>query len=207
MLRAPAARDAADLAAGVGDRRVSRWLLHVPHPYPPALARAWIAQAATDARAGTAATWVIEEAGAVIGVVSLRLVARHRHAELGYWVARRAWGRGVATEATRAAVAWAFAAWRAERVFAQTLGEHPASARVLGRLGMRPEGVRRRHLRKGARYHDAHQFGVVRAAWRDAVGHNARPDVAARSDRALPRARPRGGGRPRRAAARGRPAR
>jgi RimJ/RimL family protein N-acetyltransferase len=156
-LRAPRASDADAIAAAGGDRRVSRQLLHVPHPYPVSVARAWIAQARRDGHA-----WVVTQDGGVIGVVSLRVNARHHHAELGYWLAHRAWGRGLATEACRAVVAHAFGALRLERVWAQTLGPHAASARVLAKLGMTREGVRRRHLRKAGRYHDAHLWAVLR---------------------------------------------
>ncbi len=159
------ARDAAAIARAGGDRRVARRLLHLPHPYPVALARAWITQARRDARAGAAATWVIVEDDAIVGVVALRLSRRNHHAELGYWLAPAAWGRGLATEAVRAAIDWGFAAGKLARVWAQTLGEHAASARVLAKAGMIREGTRRRHLRKGARYHDAPQWGVLRAEW------------------------------------------
>ena len=42
VLRALALTDAAAVAASAGDRRVARFLVQVPSPYPIALARRWV---------------------------------------------------------------------------------------------------------------------------------------------------------------------
>ena len=56
--------------------------------------------------------------------------------ELGYTLARSAWGRGYATELGRALVAHAFAVLRAPRVVAQVEPANLPSRRVLEKLGM-----------------------------------------------------------------------
>ena len=174
-LRPLRAADAAAIVTLAGDARVSRWLLTVPHPYPAELATSWIARTHDEWRAGTAVTWAIVEDGALVGAISLRLVARHDHAELGYWLGVPAWGRGLATEAARAVIGHAFRVLGLVRVFAQHLGGNPASGRVLVKVGMAPEGVRRRHVRKRGRYHDAHQYAVLREDWRPRAAPRPRP--------------------------------
>ena len=162
VLRAIRPGDAEAVTALARDRRVSRWLLSFPHPYPEGAAAAWIAAARARARSGRGATFAITQDGAVIGAIDVRVSARHGHAELGYWLGRAHWGQGLAAEAGGAVVAWAFRRWRLRRIWAQVLGDNHASARVLEKLGFSPEGVRRRHLRKGRRWYDAHQFGLLR---------------------------------------------
>ena len=48
---------------------------------------------------------------------------------------------------------------------AQVLAGNDASCRVLDKLGMVNEGVRRRHIRKGKKLHDIVMFGLLREEW------------------------------------------
>lgn len=76
-------------------------------------------------------------------------------AEIGYWVAAEARGRGVATTATRLAALWAFAAEpRLERLQLRADVENVASNRVAAKAGFTREGVlrsARRNARLGRR--------------------------------------------------------
>jgi RimJ/RimL family protein N-acetyltransferase len=156
--------DSAAVTALAGDAEVSRYLLHVPHPYPTGLAEEWIASHRDAWTQGHGASWAvtITGEGTLVGTASLRWVRRHDHAELGYWLGRAHWGHGYALEAAASAVGFAFGTLGCERVFAQHLGGNERSARVLSRLGMTAEGVRRAHIKKSGAYHDTYQFGVLR---------------------------------------------
>ena len=98
----------------------------------------------------------------MIGAIGVRVIARHRHAELGFWLGARYWGKGLVVEAGAALLAWAFPHYGLQRIYGQYLGDNHASGRVLEKLGMLREGVRRRHVKKGSRFLDAHQFGILR---------------------------------------------
>ena len=78
---------------------------------------------------------VERESGAVIGDGGLHPLGGD--VELGYTLARAAWGRGYATELGRALLAYAFGELGAERVVAQVEPDNAASRRVLEKLGMR----------------------------------------------------------------------
>jgi RimJ/RimL family protein N-acetyltransferase len=163
-LRAFAAVDGPVLAALANDVEVAQYLLHVPYPYPSELAPAWIGTHHDTWLAGAGPTWAIERTadGALMGTVSLRWTARHARAELGYWLGRAYWGQGFGVEAARAALEWGFANLGVERIHAQHLAGNERSARVLLAIGMRYEGVRRQHLRKGGVLHDVHLYGRLR---------------------------------------------
>lgn len=91
-------------------------------------------EAVFDARSG--ATWGAFEAGRLVGLVLfVRWTLLHRRAELGYLLAPDARGRGLATEAARAAVAFAFDAMDVWRVEAETTPHNLASQAVMRRLG------------------------------------------------------------------------
>ncbi len=57
--------------------------------------------------------------------------------ELGYRLHRAAWGRGFATEGSRALVDRGFAEWGVERVMAQTMTVNRGSRRVMEKVGLR----------------------------------------------------------------------
>jgi RimJ/RimL family protein N-acetyltransferase len=57
--------------------------------------------------------------------------------ELGYRLRRPAWGKGYATEGSRALVAKAFAELRVERVYAETMAVNVRSRRVMEKTGLR----------------------------------------------------------------------
>jgi RimJ/RimL family protein N-acetyltransferase len=57
--------------------------------------------------------------------------------ELGYRLHRRAWGRGLATEGSRALIDRGFAHFGVQRVLAETMVVHTASRRVMEKSGMR----------------------------------------------------------------------
>ncbi|MBT0568195.1 GNAT family N-acetyltransferase [Williamsia sp. CHRR-6] len=76
---------------------------------------------------------------AFLGWFSLR-APRHspqHELELTYRLRQAVWGRGFATEGSRALVATAFDHGRAERVFAGTMAVNTASRRVMEKSGMR----------------------------------------------------------------------
>lgn len=60
--------------------------------------------------------------------------------ELVYAYTAESWGRGVATEVARAAVAWAFEGLGAPALVARTLATNAGSRRVMEKCGMRADG-------------------------------------------------------------------
>lgn len=60
--------------------------------------------------------------------------------EIGWHLARRAWGRGYATEAARALLARAFGETREQEILAVVEHDNPRSMAVARRLGMRHAG-------------------------------------------------------------------
>lgn len=125
MLRPLAEADLPWVCEACGDYAVSQWLVAVAHPYTLAHAQEFLAMD----RAGDLGTlWVIERDGAPQGVISIGK-------ELGYWLAPEAWGRGIMTEAGRAAVAAHFAGTEATEIASSHFEGNAASRRVLLKLG------------------------------------------------------------------------
>jgi RimJ/RimL family protein N-acetyltransferase len=77
--------------------------------------------------------------GEFLGWFHLRPPEGHRldDVELGYRLRKSAWGKGYATEASRALIRKAFAELGARRVFAETMAVNLASRRVMEKAGLR----------------------------------------------------------------------
>jgi RimJ/RimL family protein N-acetyltransferase len=160
--------DARAVASRAGDRRVAKYLIAVPSPYPVSLAMRWIAGRVAWWPQGRGLTLAITrrcEPDELLGSVSLRRFSRDRRAELGYWLGADAWGCGYATEAAIALVDFGFREMGLQRIYAQVLAGNAASCRVLEKLGMISEGIRRRHIRKGKALHDVMLYGILRDEW------------------------------------------
>ena len=144
-LRPPAPADAEAIHRLVNDWPVVRMLSRLPYPYPRTLTDEWIASTAVQREQGQALHLVItgQENGAemVIGCVGLRLDITPRVGHLGYWVGRRFWGHGVATEAATRVTSWALANLPIDQVEAHVSIDNAASAAVLRRAGLKETGV------------------------------------------------------------------
>jgi RimJ/RimL family protein N-acetyltransferase len=148
-LRPIAPGDAAAMAALLEhDAEATAMTARIPVPCTEADALAWI-QVASGPPAYTFAI-LRHEDGAFLGAAGFALLGEL--AGLGYWLGRRYWGQGYATEAAALAVAHA-RQLGATRLEAETFPENQASARVLQKLGFRTIGevVRDLPRRGGAR--------------------------------------------------------
>ena len=176
-LRPPVPADAEAIHRLVNDWPVVRMLSRLPYPYPRTLTDEWIASTATQREQGQALHLVIAgtENGAdmVIGCVGLRLDITPRVGHLGYWVGRRFWGHGVATEAATRLTSWALANLPIDRVEAHVSIDNAASAAVLRRAGLKETGTARQFfLARGAE-----EPVTVFAATRDDVFGQVEPDA------------------------------
>ena len=139
LLRPGWAEDAPALATAIADEMIVRNLATAPWPYRLRDAEAFLAQP----RDPVLPSFLIFERtdGEPRLVGSCGLGRRPSGAvELGYWIARPFWGRGIATEAATALIEIA-----RTMGFTRLEGSHfldnPASGRVLEKLGFEPLGI------------------------------------------------------------------
>ena len=130
ILRPPTLADAGAIAALLDDFEVVRWLSRVPWPYGEDDARYFLTEVAPKEH-----VWAIEaRGGGLVGVIGFS-PGEDAALDIGYWIGRRFWGQGYATEAGRAAIGHARAAWPEARLTARCFVGNDASARVLTKLG------------------------------------------------------------------------
>ena len=139
------------LPALVHDSEIVRWI-GLSAAYDREDARAYLAARRDWARAGLGASFAVIDAGdgVLLGSISLmRIVWRHRRAELGYWLGALGRGAGHATRSVGLITQWGFRSLGLERIelFADT--GNPASQAVAERAGFTREAVLRDYLSDG----------------------------------------------------------
>jgi [ribosomal protein S5]-alanine N-acetyltransferase len=105
--------------------------------------RAWLHGQPEQIESGASMLWTIEHGGMPIGHVSLhritwaRFAVRFDRAELGYWIARPFWGKGLMTEAAMLATRWAFETLGLHKVRVMCFEDNVGSRRVIEKVGYR----------------------------------------------------------------------
>lgn len=149
--------DAADLRRAIYDRAIARNTATIPHPYTLGHARAWIRRCrAQRGWRGTKVNLAITVDGRVCGAIGVDRDGDQ--AEIGYWLARSFWGRGLMTSVVRTFVLTVFRHWPVERVIAKTFPTNTASRRVLEKNGFRHVADEVHAVRKGNRWYTAHLY-------------------------------------------------
>lgn len=135
--------DAEAVAFLAGDWELAKWTASIPYPYTEKGAKNWIAMQREDE---ANAVYAIRSHDYLIGCINCRTDT----GEIGYWVGRRYWNRGLATCALRVLIS-ALPDEMRRIVWAATLPDNAASRRVLQKCGFRFDGqvqtgARLRHL-------------------------------------------------------------
>lgn len=129
----------------------------------PELVARMVAAQIEDMDLGRGAYWAVErgEDRAFIGACDLSDIdRRHRRGEVGFLLAKSAWGRGFGLEAMRAVVSYA-AALGLKRLWARAHAGNARSERLLTALGFEVEGYLRGHIQRDGERRDCKVFGLL----------------------------------------------
>jgi [ribosomal protein S5]-alanine N-acetyltransferase len=146
------------LVSLANDESVSRFLVDTfPYPYTKADAEWWIG---SGSKANGAITRVIVSRGEFAGIVGITPQSgwRSHLGEIGYWVGKGYWGKGIATSALRQMTGYGFANLGLKKLIAPILAPNVASMRVAAKCGYGLEGVLKSEVQKTGRFYDIHYF-------------------------------------------------
>ncbi len=143
-----------------------QWATYYPGPYDRKRAEYSVAFAVSTSR-DKGAEFAIVYDGRVVGLVCLNVDPedRERKAELGYDIARNVWGLGLATEATSAVCDWGFREYALAKIYAGAVARNRRSIRVMEKLGMTREAVRRSDEVEDGERVDSVLYSVLRSEW------------------------------------------
>lgn len=137
VLRLAQKEDRQALVEHLNDYDVAKWLSNIPSPYTMSDAEDWVntVNASINDEPPSFHLSVFMKK-ALIGGVGLRHVENERY-ELGYWLAKEYWGRGLAFEAATGLLRHGRRESPGSKIIAHCAKDNEASMRVLKRLGFR----------------------------------------------------------------------
>jgi RimJ/RimL family protein N-acetyltransferase len=160
LLRSLRESDFDSLVTLANDYDIAAMTLRLPHPYTRGDAEQFLEACSDSVRSGHA-VFAIEFDGQFAGCIGLHPNLDHRRAELGYWIGKPFWGKGIATEAAREVVRWGFEEQRFNRIYAGCFSGNAASMRVLEKLGFKFEGISRENVLKWEQFRDVHLYSLL----------------------------------------------
>lgn len=148
------------------DKEIYDRTLRIPYPYTLEDADNWLSIAADiDRRNGQTLNWAIRDVdNQLIGGVGLEtpgLDKSHR-AEIGYWLGKSYWGRGIMSAVVETVCRHAFDHLGLQKITAHVFHFNAASARVLEKAGFQREGYLPRHYLKDGQFIDSIAYGRLR---------------------------------------------
>ena len=153
--------DVDSLAENANDRDIWLQLRDIfPHPYTTSDAGNWI-RIANSMDPITNFAIVVD--GHAVGGIGLTLQGDilRKSAEIGYWLGRKHWGKGIATEVVTALTQYGFEQFDLYRIFAVSFAENAASAKVLQKAGYQYEGTLRKAAIKDGRILDEVVYAAI----------------------------------------------
>ena len=163
ILRPYKRKDEKSLTKNINDRHIYRYTLRIPYPFTVKDAKKWIERCIRQGKkpAKKEINFTIDINGEASGGIGLRDIEKHK-AEIGYWLAKKHWGKEVMTEAVRLATNFAFKNLKLKRVYAPVFIKNKASARVLEKNGYKMEGILRKHYMKDGKMIDVMLYAKVK---------------------------------------------
>ncbi len=157
LLRPWLPSDAAAVVRVFRDPRIQHW--HLRRADSDDEAREWISQWRDGWESETACHWAVADAGddKVLGRVSLQsIIMLGGQAEISYWTAPEARGKGICSRAVARVSSWALDEVGFNRLELGHATANVASCRIAEKTGFALEGVRRRALLHADGWHDMH---------------------------------------------------
>lgn len=169
-LRKLKASDAGSIAKYANDKAVGRLMRSTfPHPYRLRDAKKFIRKVQRKWKQKKEYRFGIEEPNTeeIIGIIDLKdLDENSRRAELGYWLGKKYWNKGIMTEAVGLILNFAFKKLKLNKVYAKVYHPNKASAKVLERNRFKLEGELRKQTRKAGHWYDLLYYGILREGYK-----------------------------------------
>lgn len=160
-LRKFEARDEELLVSYLNDRELTHFLSsRIPQPYTHDSASWWVK---TGSTIGT--VYAIIYNGVLVGSISAipGEFEKQRTAEIGYWVARPYWGKGIASSALAEFTQRVFESTNLIRLYASVFEANVASARVLSKCGYKLDAVLQSAIYKNDSVFNELHFSHIRS--------------------------------------------
>ena len=155
--------DEKSLIENINDKDIYKFTARIPYPYTLKDAKQWINNCIKSAKKKDkiSINFAIDINGEVVGGIGFDPIESHK-AEIGYWLGKKHWNKGVVTEAVKLVTKFGFDIIKLKRITAHVFSKNKASACVLEKNGYNLEGVLRNHHFKDGKYLDALLYAKIK---------------------------------------------
>jgi len=156
--------DEFDIAKYINDKIIARNLATVPYPYKLQDAKKWLGETLKEQKKKNPEkmSFAIVIDGEIVGSIGFNKIVKNHKAEIGYWLARKHWGKGIMPEVLKIISDYGFKKFKFKRLCAYVYSFNPPSMRVLEKNGFKPEGILKKDVKKNGKLFDKHVFAKVK---------------------------------------------
>ena len=171
ILRTPEYTDIVKIVEPINDKEISDNSAHIPFPFTETDAEKWYAHACWATRTWGHVTFVIElkATSELIGSIWLREDHHHKKTGIAYWIGKKYWNKGYATEACRRLIQHAFDDRGIERLTATVIIDNESSVRITEKLGMELESTTYKEWWRGDDPIDCHHYVAYKDKWESSI--------------------------------------
>jgi ribosomal-protein-alanine N-acetyltransferase len=160
--------------AFASDAEVSKWMSWDPHA-DRNVTVAFLERMIAAREAGTSVGWAIVVDGKPVGVISIDGITWHfrawrvDRAEMGYWLGRPHWGKGLMSEAATAALRFGFETLGLHKVTIGCVDGNAASRAIIEKLGFRFLALYQDDFYRFGRWWDHRRYEQTVSEWGDST--------------------------------------
>lgn len=164
VLRAPSKRDLDGIVKLANNLKIAEMTATIPHPYTMKDAETWL-EKVSSGRGNSMVLFVKGEKRMLAGVAGFGHRGEEHNPEIGYWIGEQHWGRGYATEASRALIDHAFTETEIDALSASCRIQHQASRRVIEKCGFQWVGTSLNQVKALGASVPVDRFVLSRGTW------------------------------------------
>jgi len=100
--------------------------------------------------------------GKIVGVVDARLKPEHKKGDVGYWLDKEYWGKGIMSKSVKAFINFCFREYNLEKLTIHCDIDNCSSCNVAKRAGMKQEALLRKHFRVNGEQRDFYRYCICK---------------------------------------------
>ena len=155
--------DAKELWNLINDKEVIKQLSGYSYPCPFSKIKKETEEGIRNLRTKKSYYFTILANGEIVGWIVLENPSKDKKRyDIGFYIGRKFWNKGIASEAIRQTIDFGFNKLKLYRIQADNDSDNPASGRAMKKAGMKFEGARKNIQKKGNKFIDLHLWGIWR---------------------------------------------
>lgn len=163
LLRPYKRTDEKSLIRNINHKDINKYTTRIPFPYKKKDAKNWINHCINleKKKKKNEINFAIDVYGEVIGGIGFMNIEMHK-AEIGYWLAKKYWNRGIMTSAVNLVSTFGIKKLKLKRIYACLFPNNKASVRVLEKNNYKLEGILKKYHFKNGKFIDGLLYAKVK---------------------------------------------